>query len=166
MRSEAETLANALDRDPERIDPQQIANMRRQISHYATVHDDHTYCAGVLRTVESGKLRFADNSGLFSEQLQLSEMAGQMIIGAQSRVADQQKTYDGIVQQRVENRLRMLTLLSAIFLPLTLISGIYGMNFTDLPGMGIPTGYLLVIGFILATVFGMGLYLKRNGWFD
>ncbi len=166
VRSEAEELAMELDRDPERIDPQQIAEMRRKISHHATVHDDHTYCAGVLRTVESKSLQFTGTSRLFNEQLHLAEMSGRMIAGAQSRVADLQGTYDATVQQKVENRLRMLTLLSAIFLPLTLISGIYGMNFTDLPGMGIPTGYLIVIGFMLATVIGMGLYLKRNGWFD
>ena len=65
---------------------------------------------------------------------------------SQSRVADLQRTYDATVQQRVESRLRWLTILSAIFLPPTLISAIYGMNFEDLPGTGIPHGYLIVVG--------------------
>ncbi len=166
VRTRAEALAAELDADPDRIDPQQIAVMRRQISHYAAVHDDHTYCAGILRTVESRHLRVTDSSTLYGDILQLSQVSGQMIDGARSRVTDLQQTYDGIVQQRVENRLRMLTILSAIFLPLTLISGIYGMNFEDLPGMGVPYGYLIVIGVMLVTVFGMGVYLARKGWFE
>jgi magnesium transporter len=56
--------------------------------------------------------------------------------------------------------------LSAIFLPLTLISAIYGMNFTDLPGMGLPFGYLIVVGVMLTTVVAMGLYLGAKGWFQ
>jgi magnesium transporter len=58
----------------------------------------------------------------------------------------------------------MLTLLSAIFLPLRLMSAIYGMNFDDLPGRGIPYGYVVVIGIMLATVLAMGLYLQLKGW--
>jgi len=166
VRSQAETLAQQFDQDPDCIAPQQIAVLRRRISHYATVHDDHTYCAGVLRTVESDLLRFTEQSSYFKEQLQLAEVARQLIIGAQSRVADLQNMYDAVVQQRVEGRLRMLTILSAIFLPLTLISAIYGMNFNDLPGMGIPYGYIVVIGIMLATVLAMGLYLQLKGWFQ
>jgi magnesium transporter len=98
--------------------------------------------------------------------LQLAEVARQLIAGAQSRVSDLQRMYDTAVQARVENRLRLLTILSAIFLPLTLISGIYGMNFTDLPGMGIGYGYLIVIGVMLGTVLLMGWYLYRKGWFQ
>ena len=70
------------------------------------------------------------------------------------------------VQKRVDNRLRFLTILSAVLMPLTLISGIYGMNFSDLPGMGVPDGHLFVIGFMLATALLTGIYLFWRGWFE
>ena len=55
VRSQAETFAQESDHETDCIDPKQIANLRQRISHYATVHDDHTYCAGVLRTVSSSQ---------------------------------------------------------------------------------------------------------------
>ncbi len=51
-------------------------------------------------------------------------------------------------------------------MPLTLISAIYGMNFTDLPGMGIPDGYWFVIGFMVATALATGIFLYWRGWFE
>lgn len=166
VRSEAEALSHALNQDPDRIDPQQIAALRRQISHYSTVQDDHTYCAGVLRTVESKRLHYNENSSYFSDLLQLATVSRQLIAGAQSRVEDLENMYDAAIQTRVESRLRMLTILSAVFLPLTLISGIYGMNFSDLPGMGVGYGYFIVIGIMLATVGFMGWFMYRRGWFQ
>jgi magnesium transporter len=66
----------------------------------------------------------------------------------------------------VDNRLRFLTILSSVFLPLTLISAIYGMNFNDLPAMNEPKGYLVVIALMLGTAGATGAYLYWRGWFE
>jgi len=58
------------------------------------------------------------------------------------------------------------TILSAVFLPLTLISAVYGMNFNDLPGMGVPYGYLVVIALMFATAGFTAGYLYWRGWFE
>lgn len=61
--------------------------------------------------------------------------------------------------------LRLLTIVSAIFLPLTLIAGIYGMNFGNMPELTWTYGYPLVIAAMvaLAAVLLWIFYLK--GWF-
>jgi hypothetical protein len=59
-------------------------------------------------------------------------------------------TYRGAVADRTNDIVRVLTVFSAILLPLTLISGIYGMNFIDIPLADEPWGFW-------ATVGGMGL---------
>ena len=78
---------------------------------------------------------------------------------------------DGIlvsVQTAAANRTaeiaRVLTVLSGIFLPLTLITGIYGMNFDYMPELRWRYGYFQVLG--LLVVVGLGLYLlfRRLGW--
>ncbi len=53
VRAEAERLDQISNESLEDVDPQMIAALRRRINHHAAVHDDHTYCAGVLQTVES-----------------------------------------------------------------------------------------------------------------
>ncbi|MFI4852389.1 MAG: magnesium transporter CorA family protein [Gimesia chilikensis] len=166
VRDEAEQLDQASHENPAALDPQKIAELRRKISHYAAVHDDHAYSAGVLQTVESNAFRFSEQSRFFGQMLQLSQLSGQIIAGTADRVSSLQRDYDALVQNRVESRLQFLTILSAVFLPLTLISGLYGMNFNDLPGMGIKSGYLIVIGIMLATAVFTAGYFYLRGWFD
>lgn len=166
VRADAERLDLACREQPESLDPRQIALLRRKINHCAAVHDDHTYCAGVLQSVESEAFRMSEQSGFFEHMLTLAELARQLIDGAESRVRSLERDYELSVQKRVDNRLRFLTILSAVFLPLTLISAIYGMNFDDLPGMGIPYGYVIVIGLMLATAGITGGYLYWQRWFE
>lgn len=58
-----------------------------------------------------------------------------------------------------------LTLLSAIFLPLTFIAGIYGMNFEYMPELTWKHGYFAVLAFMLGIGIALPLWFKRKGWF-
>ena len=49
---------------------------------------------------------------------------------------------------------------------MTLISGVYGMNFEDLPGMGVPYGYFIVLLLMTLSACFTWAYLYRRGWFD
>ena len=166
VRAEAERLDQACHDQPDNLDPREIATLRRKVSHYAAVHDDHTYCAGVLQTVQTEAFRVSEQSHHFREMLPLTELTRQLIAGAESRVSSLQRDYEMLVQNRVDSRLQFLTILSAIFLPLTLLSGMYGMNFNDLPGMGVPSGYLIVIACMLLTAAATGAYFYWRGWFE
>jgi hypothetical protein len=66
--------------------------------------------------------------------------------------------------QKTNRRLGLLSVLSAIFLPLTLLTGIFGMNFEYMPGLGLKWAYPAVL--LLMLVLGVGLwrYLARRGW--
>jgi len=58
----------------------------------------------------------------------------------------------------------VLTILSSIFIPLTFIVGVYGMNFEHMPELHWRYGYLLAWGIMLAVVVGLLAYFRRNGW--
>ena len=58
----------------------------------------------------------------------------------------------------------VLTIVSTIILPLTLITGIYGMNFDDIPEIHIPGGYYICIAFMIAIVVGQLWLFRRLGW--
>ena len=68
-------------------------------------------------------------------------------------------------QDRTNQRLAVLTVISAIFLPLTLLAGIYGMNFDVMPELHYRYAYPLVIGLMVAVAIGMILYFRTRGWF-
>ncbi len=60
--------------------------------------------------------------------------------------------------------MRVLTLFSAFFLPLTFIVGIYGMNFDFMPELRERWGYPAVMAFMALITLGIYLWFKRRGW--
>ena len=66
--------------------------------------------------------------------------------------------------QRTNDIMKLLTVVSTIFMPLTLISGIYGMNFIFMPELSWPWGYPLVMGAMAAISGIMLLVFKRKNW--
>ena len=59
----------------------------------------------------------------------------------------------------------VLTIVTAIFLPLTLIAGWYGMNFPGMPLLHWRYGYPVVVAVSLLVVAGLILYFKKKKWF-
>jgi magnesium transporter len=71
---------------------------------------------------------------------------------------------------RTNEVMRVLTVISSIFIPLTFLAGIYGMNFDrsvsdlNMPELGWRFGYLYAIALMLAVAIGMIIFFKRKKW--
>ncbi|MDD5149232.1 MAG: magnesium/cobalt transporter CorA, partial [Flavobacterium sp.] len=61
--------------------------------------------------------------------------------------------------------MKTLTIVSAIFIPLTFIVGVYGMNFKYMPELEYQNGYYTVVGIMILIVLAMLYYFKRRRWF-
>jgi magnesium transporter len=61
--------------------------------------------------------------------------------------------------------MKTLTVVSAIFIPLTFIVGVYGMNFKYMPELEYEYGYYTVVGVMFLMVIGMMFYFKKRHWF-
>ena len=73
-------------------------------------------------------------------------------------------TYLSVVAQRTNDVMRVLTVFSAIVLPLSLIAGIYGMNFQHMPELEQAWGYPAVLIGMAALAGGLLLWFRRKGW--
>jgi magnesium transporter len=58
-----------------------------------------------------------------------------------------------------------LTIISTIFIPLTFIAGVYGMNFENMPELKWKLGYFLCLGMMFLIATGLIYFFKRRGWF-
>lgn len=72
--------------------------------------------------------------------------------------------YLSLSAQRTNEVMRVLTIFSAFFLPLTFIAGIYGMNFDWMPELKWSAGYPIVLGIMLAVAAGIFVWFRRKGW--
>jgi len=65
---------------------------------------------------------------------------------------------------RMNEIMKVLTIIATIFIPLTFIAGVYGMNFAHMPGIAHPWGYPAALASMVAVAVIMILYFKRKGW--
>jgi magnesium transporter len=79
-------------------------------------------------------------------------------------VASLMDLYLSQASNRMNNVMKVLTVISVIFMPLTFVAGIYGMNFDNMPELHWKYGYYYVWGFMIMSVIGMLIYFKKKGW--
>jgi magnesium transporter len=60
--------------------------------------------------------------------------------------------------------MKVLTIMTSIFIPLSFIAGVYGMNFKNMPELDHKYGYYIVLGVMAVVFVGIILYLKRRKW--
>ncbi|MBN1542270.1 magnesium/cobalt transporter CorA [candidate division KSB1 bacterium] len=65
---------------------------------------------------------------------------------------------------RMNEVMKVLTIIATIFIPLTFIAGIYGMNFKNMPELSWPWGYFAVWGVMVGVAMIMLIYFKRKKW--
>lgn len=72
--------------------------------------------------------------------------------------------YMSELSNRMNNTMKVLTIIATIFIPLTFIAGIYGMNFDNMPELHSKYGYPIVWGLMIVITIGMVVYFKKKKW--
>ncbi len=72
--------------------------------------------------------------------------------------------YLSLASHRLNNIMKVLTIITCIFVPLSFIAGIYGMNFDVMPELRSPHGYFIVLSIMLMIATGLLLGFRRRRW--
>jgi magnesium transporter len=72
--------------------------------------------------------------------------------------------YLSSVSNRMNQVMKVLTIIATIFMPLTFLAGVYGMNFKYMPEIGWPWGYPLVLLVMIGLALAMVQYFKKKKW--
>ena len=73
-------------------------------------------------------------------------------------------TYLSSVSNRMNEVMKVLTIIATIFIPITFVAGVYGMNFQNMPELARPWGYPAALGVMLIIAVGMLVYFRRKRW--
>lgn len=121
----------------------------------------------LYRIIGSGHLEgFKENkrhyNDIYDHLLKLSDI----IESNREVTADMRDNYLSINSHKMNKIMTFLTIITAVFIPLTFIVGIYGMNFDYMPELRWKYGYFIVLGVMAVIGVLMLLWFKRKGWFD
>ena len=72
--------------------------------------------------------------------------------------------YLSTVSNKMNEVMKVLTMFAAIFIPLTFVVGVYGMNFDYMPELHSKLGYPIVWGVLLTIIIGLVIYFKKKKW--
>ncbi|MCL1949914.1 MAG: magnesium/cobalt transporter CorA [Turicibacter sp.] len=99
---------------------------------------------------------------IYSHLAQLNEI----IEDCQELTADIRDSYFSLSGEYLNGIMKTLTLVSMFFMPLTFITGLYGMNFTYMPELQLRHGYLMVwVAMVVVTIIMYG-WFKKKKWFE
>jgi len=100
-------------------------------------------------------------SDIHDNLLKVSEM----VMSNREVTTDIRDSYLSLNAHQTNNVMKVLTIITSIFAPLTLLAGIYGMNFENMPELTWEYGYFLAIGLMGIVGISMYLWFKKMGWF-
>jgi len=108
---------------------------------------------------ETDDLRYIANLGLRITRLREDTDS------LSSSVTHLQDAYSSFLDLKLNHTMKVFTVITSIFFPLTLIVGWYGMNFTSMPEFGWKYGYVYVIALSVLVVTVLGIIGKKKKWF-
>jgi len=72
--------------------------------------------------------------------------------------------YISNISNRMNKIMTVLTIFSAVFIPMTFLAGVYGMNFADIPGLDNPNSFYIFISACIVIFLGMIYFFRRKKW--
>ena len=72
--------------------------------------------------------------------------------------------YLSSISNKMNEVMKVLTIIATIVIPMTVVSGIYGMNFQSMPELAWPIGYPMALSLMLLVAIIMLSYFWRKGW--
>ncbi|MDG0819171.1 magnesium/cobalt transporter CorA [Staphylococcus equorum] len=115
---------------------------------------------------ESSQLLVDDKNHMYIQHIDDHMIKQENIINLSQEMTEEiRDNYSSYSYYKMNSIMQILTLVSVVFLPLTLITGIYGMNFSNIAELQWHYGYYIVLVIMLAISIGSIFYFKKEKWF-
>ncbi len=162
LRREGDATVERMDLDPEAVSLAEILSLRRQVLALGGVLDEQFAVLDVLKAIDKPALPLLRLAEPFQIVVETARATDRDIDRLDRRVSDLQQRYVSVQQDKMNRRLALLTVLSAIFMPLTLFTGIEGMNFENMPELHYRYGYPIALAGMALIAGGLYWYFRTR----
>jgi len=166
LRDSVTALEGRMVREPDMIEAEEILEGRSELVTLGSLVSDQLPIVQALSKTDRPFFRLEDAHEYMGCALVNLQAADGSLTWLDQRIESLRSAFQMHAQDKTNSRLNMLTILSAIFMPVTLLASIWGMNFEVMPELKYPYAYPLALGFMIAVGAGMYLFFRRTGWLD
>lgn len=158
-----EGIEDQITSDPNESQKAEIYRLKRQLQHARKTL--LPLREAISRFSRSDNDLISDRTRVFVQDLydhaiQLNDM----LENHRDLLHNLQDLYNSEVSFKMNQVMQVLTVVSTIFIPLTFLCGVYGMNFVNIPELSHPNGYFVLWGVMLLLVVGCLVYFRRKDW--
>jgi magnesium transporter len=137
-----------------------LSNVKQEIINFRKVVRPQR---AAFRDLETNGARFMAEDLYYEDITDASERVWDMLENYKEVVEALEDTNESAIAHRTNETFRVLTAISVIVLPLTLVASIWGMN-VGVPGEEDMTAFWAILGFMVVLLGGMIAYFRRRGW--
>ena len=151
-------------RDTDRISPVELMHLKKQLillrKYVYPLRDE-------VRKLQHDDSRLIDRKTIkyINDLYDHLQSITQNIEGFRDTISNLMELYSANISNRLNSVMKTLTIVGAIFIPLTFIAGIYGMNFDHMPELHYRWAYPAVMALMFVIAIGMYFYMKSRRWF-
>ncbi|HET9034124.1 MAG TPA: magnesium/cobalt transporter CorA [Dokdonella sp.] len=140
----------------------ELMEFSSQLKRLRRIGAYHEKCFASLRTHDpkARGIHVTQLTDLFEQAERLHSLATLQY----EMTADLTNGYLSVSAHRLNNVMRVLTVVTVLFVPLTFIAGIYGMNFEFMPELQWRWSYFIVLGSMASVAIGLLIVFRRRGW--
>ena len=165
LREDITDLSNRVIAEKLTIDINAILKVKKNVDRVNIVVEDQLYCINILNVYDGTAFDIGKLGKSFKNLEEEIRNGFRFLSRYERRLEDLHQHYDLMLQDKTNNRLKILTIVAAIFLPLNLVAGIYGMNFDNMPILHWEFAYHAILFFMAAVAITMVYFFYRSGWF-
>jgi magnesium transporter len=142
-----------------------LLELRRRLSTLRRVMLPHRQVFNHLATPGASDHIDSQDAIYFRDVMETVYRLGDAIDQQRDLVVSTKDTYLSAVGQRTNDIMKVLTLVSVILLPMSVLTGLYGMNFDKIPGASNPFGFWEIVLAMLGVAGGLVYLFRKKGWF-
>jgi magnesium transporter len=159
-------LGERLVRNPDTVRLEEILNLRTELLELVSVLSDQVPPVQALSVLDRPFFELNDTREFLNCALVNLKAAELSLTWLDQHLDAMFSSFQMHSQDKTNRRLGILTILSAIFMPITLLAGIWGMNFEFMPELKLPFAYPVALGLMAALGVGMFYFFRKKGWFN
>jgi magnesium/cobalt transport protein CorA len=163
-RKRVTALAKQMDESAESIPLNDIIICKREVGQLTNIVEDQYHMLGFIPKLNWTK-EAAEVRKELIELIKGFDYLQNLLERLEEKLSELHAQYQLVLQEKGNKRLNTLTIIQAIFVPLTLISGIYGMNFVLMPELSWRYGYFTVLSVMLVVMIFELWWFRKKGWF-